>query len=187
MVERRWCGRLHGVAAAAALVLSGCLPGPLDRRLPTAPRGIQLASPSIRAGRISEDLTCNGAGKSPGVQWRALPPATAEVAVLVVDIDGEGGERLQWDVFGIDPESTGLSTGATPPDAREGETSFGRTSYEPLCPPKGGRAHRYEIWVYALRDTTELPDGASANKVLAEIDRLAIAAGRIRGAYRNTA
>jgi phosphatidylethanolamine-binding protein (PEBP) family uncharacterized protein len=40
--------------------------------------------------------------------------------------------------------------------------------------------------VYALRDTTDLPDGASARSVLAEIDRLAIGEGRIPGTYRNT-
>jgi phosphatidylethanolamine-binding protein (PEBP) family uncharacterized protein len=185
MAERRWSGGLHGIAAAV-LLLTGCGSEPLDRPLPSVPHRIEVTSASVRAGRIAEDLTCNGAGKSPGVRWRRLPRGTAEVAVVVADVDGEGGARVQWDVFGIDPESSGLSPGATPPDAREGETSFGRTSYEPLCPPAGGRPHRYEMVVYALRDTTDLPDGASAGSVLAEIDRLAIGEGRIPGTYRNT-
>jgi Raf kinase inhibitor-like YbhB/YbcL family protein len=173
-------------AVVLAVALGGCGSEPLDRGLPSARGGMQVTSESIAKGEFVEEVSCVGAGKSPAVRWGRVPPEAAELAVVLVDHDGEGGELLHWVLFGIDPHTAELKAGATPPEAHEGETSFGRKSYEPLCPPRDGPAHRYTIEVYALRDHADLEDGAPVGDALGEIDRLAIRSGSISGSYRNT-
>jgi Raf kinase inhibitor-like YbhB/YbcL family protein len=186
MPERWTRRRTPLVALALTVLLCGCGSEPLDRSLPSTPGGLQVTSASIAGGRFVKEVTCAGAGKSPSLRWGRVPPESAELAVLMVDRDGEGGELLHWVLFGIDPHTAELKAGATPPEAREGETSFGRTSYEPLCPPRDGPAHRYTIEVYALRDHTDLQDGSPVGDVMGEIDRLAIRSGTTSGTYRNT-
>ena len=172
--------------ALCVLALAACGgPEPLDTPLPQPSQRLELSSPDFEdSGDLPAEVTCDGKGEPPALQWGGLPQGTAELALVLVDLDAPAGVLAHWVTWGIGPERTRLEPGVGLPEAQDGETSFGRQGYEPPCPPEGDEAHRYVFALYALSGALDLPEGAAPGTVLAQIGRLALAGGRLEGTYR---
>lgn len=157
-----------GPAWAVAVVLAGC-----GRNEPEpAGGGPARAAIAIRSaafeegGAIPSEFTCDGADRSPPVEWSGVPGSARELALLVDDPDAPGGTFTHWVVIGLPPGIQGLkpgvpaeanlpvgslveADGAVPgKPARQGKNDFGKVGYGGPCPPGG--THRYRFRLFAL-------------------------------------
>ena len=181
-------GARGAVLAALLVAAAGCGGDdkPAQSTLPDAPAAMKLASPQIKdGGAIPKELTCDGAGKTPTITWREAPADEAVELVLVVeDPDAKDG-FIHWTAYGLTAATgSGLAPdGQFPAGTKYGKNSAGKTGWTPPCPPEGDDAHRYIFSMYALKDATGLPDGASPDDVLAKL-KGAVAKGTFTGTYK---
>ena len=111
---------------------------------------------------------CNGENKSPALKWKDAPAGTKSFAITIYDPDAPTGSGWwHWIVYNIPKSVTSVvenasGLGLLPKLAVENTTSYGVAGFGGACPPKGDKAHRYVITVYALNvDKLELPKNAS--------------------------
>lgn len=136
-----------------------------------------LTSPSIHpaeampASHVLNGFGCDGANRSPALQWHNVPADTKSLAVTLYDPDAPTGSGWwHWVVYNIPvtttdlTENTGHADGKRlPAGASHGRTDFGTAGYGGACPPAGDRPHRYQFTVHALSVARiEPPAGASA-------------------------
>jgi len=176
----------RGALVALALLAAGCGGGDKQdaKALPAAPDTIKLASPNFKdGGAIPVELTCDGAGKAPTITWREVTGA-AELVLVVYDTDAD---FTHWTAYNISAAGgSGLAPdGQFPTGARYGKNSAGKTGWTPPCPPRGDAPHHYVFSMYALKDGTGLPDGASPDDVRAKLAG-AVARGTFTGTYQRT-
>ena len=113
-------------------------------------------------GPIPERHTCEGADRSPPLEWKGAPPNTRSFVLIVDDPDAPDPAAPQrvwvhWIRYNIGASSTGLAEGAggePPVLAREAITDAGTTGFHGPCPPIG--RHRYFFRLYAM--DAVLPD-----------------------------
>lgn len=106
--------------------------------------------------------TCDGADRSPPLEWRGVPDGTRSVALVVHDPDAPDPaapkvDWVHWVLYNIPNSVSALPENAwtsLPAGTLEGENNWRRTGYGGPCPPIG--RHRYFHRVYAL--DTVLPD-----------------------------
>lgn len=147
--------------ATAVPLLAGCGGNSLDKTLPTVAQSVEVKLPWPDGGRIPRKYTCDGADTTPAVT-EPSPGAT-----VMTDPDAPGGTFVHWTRWG----------------AHEGKNSFGRAGYSGPCPPKGDKPHRYVVTVYKLRAPLGLPDGAAPDRVVAALQKAAVASGSATGTY----
>jgi Raf kinase inhibitor-like YbhB/YbcL family protein len=168
---------------AAAGMLAGCsssddAPTPP----PSLPGVITVSSQAFGDGQqIPRAYTCDGAGISPPLRWRGLPPATGSIAIVVDDPDAPGGTFVHWVVADISPGVSGIGPGEVPQGGVEITNSSTAKSYFGPCPPSG--THHYRFSVYALPRSARLPTDATMDDTLTAIYDHAIASGRVVGLY----
>jgi Raf kinase inhibitor-like YbhB/YbcL family protein len=122
-----------------------------------------LRSPSfLDGGALPDELTCRGAGASPGLTWTGVPDDA--VALAIVARDKDDGGYVHWVVTGIDPAVQGIGVDGVPEGAVEGQNEAGRTGWLPPCPPPGSGLHSYDVQLLALTAVVILPEGASAEQ-----------------------
>ena len=122
---------------------------------------LTLTSPAFADnGLIPVQYTCDGDNVSPPLTWSGIPEGTAELVLLLEDLDGPGGTQVYWVLFGLNPASVGLEEGKVPAEAVGGKNDYGRTDWAGPCPPIG-RAHRYVFSLFALSEPSGLAEGAS--------------------------
>jgi Raf kinase inhibitor-like YbhB/YbcL family protein len=111
---------------------------------------LTLSSPALPADAVADArFSCAGAGVSPPLLWLGVPADTAELAVVVIDLDTPG-PFVHWALAGIDPKTTaGLGEGAVPKEVLQARNSTGKPGWQPFCPPVG-ETHRYQFSLYAL-------------------------------------
>ena len=139
-----------------------------------------VTSPDLRPGRpianaqVFKGMDCTGDNVSPALSWSGAPAATKSYAVTLYDPDAPTGSGWwHWVVYDIPAGTTQLPSGAGNPDgsqlvagATQGRTDFGAPGYGGPCPPKGDKAHRYYLTVFALDvDKLEVPATATAANV----------------------
>ena len=95
---------------------------------------------------IARSNTCAGEDVPPMLTWTGIPMGTAELAVVVRDLDADG--FVHWVVAGIPVGAGGISGGALPEGAVQATNDFGRPGWAGPCPESG--THHYEFRVYAL-------------------------------------
>jgi len=175
----------RGAVLALALLTAGCGGGSEKADpLPAAPDTLKLASPNFKnGGAIPVELTCDGAGKAPTITWREAIGAT-ELVLFVQDTDAD---FTHWTAYGISAAGgSGLAPdGQFPTGTKYGKNSAGKTGWAPPCPPKGDDPHHYVFTMYAVKDATALPDGATPDEVLAKV-KGAVAKGSFTGTYERT-
>ncbi len=147
--------------------------------------GIELRSPAFSdhdliPGRHAHD----GGNVSPALQWSGVPDGTAELVLLCEDPDAPGGTFLHWLVTGIDPASTGVREGQTPPGGREWPNGFGEKGWGGPQPPVGDDPHRYFFRLYALAEPIRLPPAPDTSDVHRAVDHAASASGMTVGRYQ---
>lgn len=123
----------------------------------TAPApALRLTSQTFAEGGAIPDLhTCRGDDVSPALLWTGIPQGTAELAVVVRDLDANG--FVHWVVAGLPPDLGGLAQGAVPGSAVEAVNDFGQPGWRGPCPSSG--THHYEFRVYALAQASGVTDG----------------------------
>lgn len=133
----------------------------------TTRRPLRLSSSAFdEGGEFPTEFTCRGADVSPPLLWNDVPDGTAELAVVVRDVDAEG--FVHWLVAGIPPATGGIAQ-ATPPDgAVEATNDFGRPGWGGPCPPSG--THHYEIRVYALSEPSGVTDGQPGAEAALQVE-----------------
>jgi phosphatidylethanolamine-binding protein (PEBP) family uncharacterized protein len=90
--------------------------------------------------------TCDGENVSPALSWRGVPPGTAELALLVMNIQPvEGKLFFDWAVAGLDPELEEIEAGKLPKGAIVGRNSSGKTGYE-ICPAGEGETYMFALF-----------------------------------------
>jgi Raf kinase inhibitor-like YbhB/YbcL family protein len=138
-----------------------------------------LSSTAFQAGHaIPPRYTCDGAGVSPPLRWKAPPRGTKAFALFVIDIDA--GPFTHWTLWDLPPSRTGLAAGTR--WSLQGRNSFGRVGYGGPCPPAG--RHRYVFTLYALRQKLGLPRGAATAQFTHALVRRVLATTTIIGTYR---
>jgi Raf kinase inhibitor-like YbhB/YbcL family protein len=92
---------------------SGCGRG--SAPLPSSPPGLpalKLTSPAFtEGGTIPKVFTCDGADKSPPLQWSGVPKAARSLVLICDDPDAPAGTWSHWVVFNLPPEVTSLEEG----------------------------------------------------------------------------
>jgi len=169
----------------AALALAGCGGGDEREAIPqpSSPATINFSTPDFKDGEaIPAELTCDGAGREPTIVWRAIPPETIEVVMIVDDPDAPDGTFTHWTVYGLTGATgSGLAEeGKFPAGALNGKNSAGKDGWTPPCPPEG--EHRYVFTMYALGKPSGLQAGAEPDAVNKAVEG-ALAHGRFTGTY----
>jgi Raf kinase inhibitor-like YbhB/YbcL family protein len=115
---------------------------------------------------IAVENTCAGEDIPPMLTWTGVPMGTAELAVVVRDLDAGG--FVHWVVAGIPAQAAGVGGDALPQDAVEALNDFGRPGWAGPCPPSG--THHYEFRVYALAQPSGLQAGAASRQAAEQIE-----------------
>ncbi|ROQ63701.1 hypothetical protein EDD93_6447 [Streptomyces sp. 840.1] len=134
-----------------------------------------------------------GDNLSPHLSWTAPPPGTAQLLLVVEDIDVPLSKPAVHCVALVDPASGELGPGAL--DARHPaagvrvlRSTIGRGYHGP-GPIKGHGPHRYTFQLFALAATLDsdpgpkAPDRARPRALLASITVPVLARGRLTGTY----
>lgn len=111
-----------------------------------------IASPAFAVNEpLPGAYTCDGAGISPPLRWRNVPPNAAALVLYVVDTSQEYARRggVRWVVADIDPHSRGVAAGKIPQGGVVGSNGEGKAAYGPVCPAQGGGGW-VEFQLYAL-------------------------------------
>lgn len=184
------------LAAAAAAAITACGGGTDDLPTATPPGTVESTARStstpVPAGRLAltgggvkdgervpVQYTCDGANKSPALEWTGTPPGTRAFALLMVDPDApRKGGFVHWVVFNLPASATSLAESASPggtlPEGTlEGNNSAGRAVYTGPCPP-AGQEHRYVFRLFALDAPLALKEGAAGDELLRALETVRV-------------
>lgn len=135
---------------------------------------MKLSSPAFaHEGSIPAVYTCEGADRSPALEWSGAPPNTRSFALIIDDPDAPDPAApkmtwVHWVLYNLPADASGLPEGVKredlPSGTLEGKNDWKRTGYGGPCPPIG--RHRYFHKLYAL--DTLLPDLAAPTKAQLE-------------------
>jgi Raf kinase inhibitor-like YbhB/YbcL family protein len=125
---------------------------------------MKLTSPAFaNRAEIPSKYTCEGADRSPPLQWSELPAGSKSLALVIDDPDAPDPASPKttwshWILYNLPAQPGGLAEAiapsALPPGTLEGLNDWRSTGYRGPCPPIG--RHRYVHKLYALG--TVLPD-----------------------------
>ena len=124
-------------------------------------------------GAIPRQYTCEGADRSPPLEWSGVPAETKSLVLIVDDPDAPdpGAPRMtwvHWVLYNLPPSTDGLAEAVATPDlptgTHEGINDWKRAGYGGPCPPIG--RHRYFHKLYAL--DAVLPDLGTPTKARLE-------------------
>lgn len=121
---------------------------------------------------------------SPPLTWSGVPDGAAELVLLCEDPDAPSGTFLHWLVTGIDPESSGVEEGGTPPGGREWPNGFGRVGWGGPMPPPGHGPHRYFFRLFAVSEPLPLHGQPASDSVHQALNGRELAAGTLVGTYQ---
>lgn len=143
---------------------------------------LTLTSPVFDDGEpLDPEFTCDGLDVSPALVVFGVPQRTAELAVVVRDLDAGG--YAHWVVAGIPATTTRMETGALPAGAVLAENDAGVAAWSGPCPPPEDDPHRYEFTVYATAEPIGLVPGQPADQAIATIESAAVASDSIIATY----
>ena len=125
----------------------------------------------------------DGGNQPPTLTWSDLPDGTAEIELLLQDLDADDGSSLHWLLTGMMPAASGVSPGSVA-GARVWANDFGARGYSGPRPPVGEEPHRYGFRVYALPRPLGLPAVMDPAEVHERLEQEAAATGTLVGLYR---
>ena len=143
----------------------------------TGPRGLTLDLIDNSAGAtLPPESGCEGA-VSPGLRWTEPPPRTAEMALVVQDVDSDGS--VPWLVTGIPPSTLEAPAGNPPAGGEVRVNSTGTATWASPC-PQDGFAHRIVFTLYVL--DRPLPEvGGDVDSVVAAVRDAAFGEATVLG------
>ncbi|MFN8040674.1 MAG: hypothetical protein U0Q07_15780 [Acidimicrobiales bacterium] len=128
-----------------------------------------LSSPAwTSGGRLPASAVCPG-GTSPPLTWSNVPPGTAELALVLRELDGD--RSVRWLVTGIAPSATSSPAGGVPAGATVRPNATGAADYAAPCPTEG--SHPVDVELLALGVTSALPPDLPAADAAARLEQLA--------------
>lgn len=144
--------------------------------------GLTVTSPDVvDGGALDPAFTCDGAGRAPLLVLSGAPPAAAELAVAVVDLDAADFVHLV--VAGLPSTTAQVDVAQLPEGAVAGSTDSDVVGWDPPCPPAGDEPHRYEIRLYATAEPIGLAPGLAGHEAIALIEAAAIDVARLGFTY----
>jgi Raf kinase inhibitor-like YbhB/YbcL family protein len=184
---------LIGLLSTPGCWRTDALPAEDPRRLT-----IRLRSSAFADGEmIPKTFTCDGADRSPPLEWSGVPASARSLALLCDDPDAPMGTWSHWVVFNLSPEIRALKEGITAAEtisvvvgseqartARQGHNDFDKIGYGGPCPPSG--THRYFFRLYVLDVGLKLGSTARRADVLKAIQGHILAEGRLMGKYQRS-
>jgi len=170
---------------------AGLRTDPVRPRVPQRPqppaahprrRALTVTSPAIGPdGTLPVEFTCDGAGVSPPLEWRAGPRGTKSYALVLWH---EAPDRMKsyWVIHGIPAGVTRLEPGSRGVGTM-GLNDKGRPGYDPMC-SKGPGQKDYHVTVYALSGDPPAPAGGMTREALLEAVRdITLAEGTLTFTY----
>lgn len=137
---------------------------------------LKLTSAAFEEGdAIPATYTCDGADRSPPLEWSGAPQEAVAYALIVDDPDARG--FVHW--AATDVEVTSLAAGASA--GIEGRNDFGRSGYGGPCPPSG--THRYVFTLHALSEPLRLDPGFHTAELSAALEGRVLATAQLSATY----
>lgn len=130
--------------------------------------GFALTSPAFANGEaLDPSFTADEEDAvAPPLEWTAPPPGTQELALVVEDPAGRGGEAMcHWLVWGLAGQRGKLLEGEVPP--RVGKNAKRNSEWLLPEPPHDDPAHSYVFQLFALDLPLTLMPGASREDLVA--------------------
>jgi Raf kinase inhibitor-like YbhB/YbcL family protein len=115
-------------------------------------------------GQIPVKYTCDGENISPPLQISNVPEKTVSLTLIIDDIDAPTGSFVHWLVWNIDPKTTTIEAGETPPGVGIGVNDFRDIKYGGPCPQTG--EHKYLFTLYALDKYLVFTEKTNKNQVI---------------------
>ncbi|MDQ7006813.1 MAG: YbhB/YbcL family Raf kinase inhibitor-like protein [Acidobacteriota bacterium] len=154
------------------LVAAVSLAAGVDSALRNESPGFHLQPAGPAAGGWTAITMMGRFGGSPELNWQAVPPGTASLALVARDDSAIGRGRIFWAVWNITPDRRGLPPGL-PREARVAGLSQARVGdglpgfAAPPLEMGGGRRLRFTL--YALDRPVSLEPGADADRMEGEL------------------
>ena len=174
----------------AAVVLLGASSPDEPNDVSTKPQTAELTLTSKDFGAdapIPVEHTCDGADRSPSLEWNGVPKDTKAFAIILEDPDAPKGTFLHWIVWNI-PDGARAFDGGVPIKAKlgdgtiQGKNGFDRVGYAGPCPPKGS-THKYVFRIFALGDRLEVTEDTPSDEVIKAAKKAALADAKLTGSY----
>lgn len=150
-----------------------------------APRLAQfpLTSSAFQDGRpIPAQFTCEGAARSPPLQWSSVPQGTKSLALILDDPDAPSGTFRHWAAYDIPASARSVAAGQA--INSQAMNDFGQPGYGAPCPPRGSAPHHYHFKLYALGvDRLSLPANPKVADVEKEAGKHAVGRAELIGTY----
>lgn len=100
---------------------------------------------------VPRQFTCDGADRSPPLQWSGAPEGTRSFVLLCDDPDAPSGTWHHWAAYDIPPGTTELAENAAHDrKLKQAVNDFHKTGYGGPCPPRGHGPHHYHFRLLAL-------------------------------------
>ena len=144
---------------------------------------LELTSSAFQdGGAIPTEFTCEGADRSPPLQWGEPPARTKSFALVVDDPDAPSGTFDHWGAFDIPPSTREIPAGQSV--GTQTANGFGKSGYGGPCPPKGHGPHHYRFKLMALDvDRLGLQDDAKASDVERAAEQHLVGRAKLTGIY----
>jgi len=143
---------------------------------PTQPMALTSAA-FESGGDIPQKYTCNGQDFSPPMTFSSVPEGTVSLALTMVD---QTAPFDHWVLFNIAPTASGIIEGDIPMSS-VGVNSNGGLGYTGPCPTEG--KHQYLLTLIALNRAVYLPDGATREELLKDIEGKVIQQATLVGGF----
>ena len=148
---------------------------------------IALSSPSFGDGQVVPARHCGqfiGDDISPALTWDALPAGTADLVLVLEDLDNPGAIPGIHTIAAFTPAEGGLPEGALTPDNPGVQflpNRRGQARYVGPRPLPGHGAHRYRFHLYALDTDIDLTKVADAGRLPSALAGHVLASGTLTG------
>ncbi len=125
---------------------------------------------------------CGGKNLSPKIIIKDIPKEATSIAVTIFDPDAPRvGGWWHWAAFNL-PLSNEIKEGIKANEFLQLKNDYGNFGYGGSCPPPG-KAHRYIVTVYALKEKVSFSKTTPIKKSLELIKPLIITKAQIVGKY----
>ncbi len=145
------------------------------------------AAAFTEAAPIPVEYACEGADRSPALEWSDVPDSTRSFALTCIDPDAPMGDWVHWLAWDIPGDRRELPAGIDAENQdllRQGRNSWRRSGYGGPCPPKGQGPHRYFFRLYALDvETLEVASPGARKQLETALDGHVLGGGQVMGTY----
>lgn len=152
-----------------------------------ASRRIEFSSPRFADGAEIPAEYCGrfiGADRSPALAWGDLPPQTADLLLVMEDLDSPGAAPRLHAVAAFAPEPNTLDDGELNAGTSRARFLSGRRgplAYSGPRPLPGHGPHHYRLHLYALDERVDIDRLSDVDQLAAAIDGHVLASATLTG------